>query len=307
LLVFPEGTSSLGPAHLPFKGGAAHIAAAFLADGQSLPVLPVGIRYERPWAFRSRVEVCVGKPILPRSTDVRELRRLFNRALEEIGINVASQDRQERVHKLAYVATLGTRHSYYRKLKQFEASIPGHLDEELDDLEAAFAERKLLYHQGVPLFPVGARWPYLLSLLACGPLVAVAALLNAVPLLGGWVAACTLADDRNVIALWKILVGVPLFAVWAIAIAVTCIAFGQPWLPAAYAAITGLGVSLYYRTKKLAVAVYNGCFFDSLRPRILAFRQAVLSETYRANEETSHEEVAHELCCFAEGSRGSSR
>ena len=63
LAIFPEGTSKLGPSHLPFQSGAAHIALNFLETGDPLTVLPLGIHYESPYAFRSRVEVVIGEAI----------------------------------------------------------------------------------------------------------------------------------------------------------------------------------------------------------------------------------------------------
>src|SRR5574341_1221764 len=53
-----------GPRHLPFKSGAAQLLLEYLdAPAPPLSVVPVGIHYEWPWAFRSRVEVVVGEPI----------------------------------------------------------------------------------------------------------------------------------------------------------------------------------------------------------------------------------------------------
>jgi 1-acyl-sn-glycerol-3-phosphate acyltransferase len=63
LVVFPEGTSSLGPRHLPFRNGAASIALEALGRQVPLRIVPLGIHYEQAWAFRSRVEVVVGEPI----------------------------------------------------------------------------------------------------------------------------------------------------------------------------------------------------------------------------------------------------
>ena len=85
LVVFPEGTSKLGPRHLPFKSGAARIAQRHLEGGRALTVLPLGIHYECPWAFRSRVEVVVGPPLhlapgtggVDRGARLQELKRRF--------------------------------------------------------------------------------------------------------------------------------------------------------------------------------------------------------------------------------------
>jgi len=63
LFVFPEGTSSLGPRHLPFKSGAAHNRAPIhLATGRPLRIVPLGIHYARAWPSAARWK-CGGEPI----------------------------------------------------------------------------------------------------------------------------------------------------------------------------------------------------------------------------------------------------
>ena len=82
VFIFPEGTSSLGPHHLPFKSGAARVAAEALRQGRPVRIVPVGIHYEKAWAFRGRVEVVIGKPldVSPRDS-VGELRSAMTEVL----------------------------------------------------------------------------------------------------------------------------------------------------------------------------------------------------------------------------------
>jgi 1-acyl-sn-glycerol-3-phosphate acyltransferase len=292
LLIFPEGTSSLGPSHLPFQGGAAHLAARFAKTGKPLRIVPIGVRYEEPGAFRSRVEFWVGEPILADSAKPRQLRQRCNEALESVGVNVATQEEQEQLQKLAYTATLGTDHTYYGMLKRFETHTPAQLVTKLRDLEERFAGRRLAYHQGVPLFAIGARWPYALALLLCGPLLVMAALLNAPPLLATWLLGRKLGTRPNIVALSRILVGLPLILAWGATLAGLSLAAGQPWLLAAYLGFSWLGLRLTYRCRKLAVAVYNSCLHADLREPALAFHHAVVAtvdhntETGMPNHET---------------------
>jgi 1-acyl-sn-glycerol-3-phosphate acyltransferase len=67
LAIFPEGTSSLGPRHLPFKSGAARLAADAFQRQVPLTVVPLGISYDAPSTFRSNVQVIVGQPLVPSS------------------------------------------------------------------------------------------------------------------------------------------------------------------------------------------------------------------------------------------------
>lgn len=285
LFVFPEGTSSLGPRHLPFKGGAIWLSLDYLEGGAQPPlqVIPLGIHYERPWAFRSKVEVVIGPAIsteLPRDASrierVRLLKRRVQSALEEVGINVADDAYQELIQRCAYVSTLGTPRSYFKSLKSMERVIPEKLVNEWRDLEPALNNVGLACHQGVPLFPVGPLILYLLLLLIISPVVLAAIALNLPGFLAGWYAGQKFPDGPNVVSLWKILVGVSVFALWAGLVIVILLLTGKFWWLLGYLAVTWLGLKFYYRFKKLAVAVHNGLRQPSLRGRLLKFHQTVL-------------------------------
>jgi 1-acyl-sn-glycerol-3-phosphate acyltransferase len=284
LCVFPEGTSSLGPRHLPFKTGAAWLINEYLrSGGPPLHVVPVGIHYECPWAFRAKVEVVIGERIsvvlpttLGERAQLKEMKRRIEEGLGAVGVNVASEEYQDQVQRLAYVSTLATPRTYFRSLKAVEKEIPAPILQEWEGLQRGLRESRMLCHQGVPLVPMGPTIVYALALLVLAPVVAAAVLLNLPPFVAGWVAGKKLPDDRNVISLWKVLVGIPTFILWiGLITAVSLFAGKIAWL-AAYGAITWAGVHLYYRVKKLAVAVHNGLVYPKLKPLMLRFRETVL-------------------------------
>ena len=283
LVVFPEGTSSLGPRHLPFKSGAASMALDALVHGIPLRVVPLGIHYECAWAFRSRIEIVVGEPVstefsagLGELGKLKEMKRRMTTALEAVGANFESAETQETAEKLAYMVTQGTRRSYYSSLKVFESGLPELLLARWRDLMSGFSSSGVLLHQGVPLFPAG---PWLLDallLLVLGPVVLAGATLNFPPLLAGWLAARRFADDRNVIALWRILVGLPLMVVWSAAVAISLAYFtGWFWL-AGYIILTIVSLESLDRTKKLVVTVWNGLRHRNLARSAWGFHQDVL-------------------------------
>jgi hypothetical protein len=117
---------------------------------------------------------------------------------------------------------------------------------------------------------------YLLALLVIGPVVLAAVALNLPPFLAGWIAGKKLPDDRNVISLWKILAGIPVFVLWVVALVLAAILSGKLLWLAAYVGVTCVGLKLYYRFKKLAVAIHNGLLCPKLRARMLAFRETVI-------------------------------
>ncbi|MEO5712438.1 MAG: 1-acyl-sn-glycerol-3-phosphate acyltransferase [Luteolibacter sp.] len=283
LIVFPEGTSSLGPRHLPFKSGAVGIALDALAQGVPLRIIPLGIHYERAWAFRSKVEVVVGEEIptdLPGGSSdlgkLKEIKRRMNVALEAVGVNFPTAEVQETACRLAYAATLGTGRSYFTSLKAMENGVPRPLLDRWQVLSTEFALRPTLRHQGVPLFPGKAWGIYAFALLVLGPLVLAGALVNFPPLLLGWLAARKFADGPNVIALWRILIGLPVFVVWAVLmIVVLACSVGIGWL-IAYVVLTTCALESIYRTKKVAVSVWNGLAHRSLVSLAWEFHQLLL-------------------------------
>jgi 1-acyl-sn-glycerol-3-phosphate acyltransferase len=284
LFVFPEGTSSLGPRHLPFKSGAVWLCLNYLAGGgPPLRVVPVGIHYECPWAFRAKIEVVIGAPIStdlpPDASQIGRLKTMRTRmetGLNEVGINVPSEDYQQLIQRIAYVATLGTTRSYFKSLKATEKFVPENIVSEWHGLDQEAREAKLWFHQGVPLFPTGPMVLYAAMLLALGPVVFAAIALNLPAFVAGWYAGRKFPDDRNVISLWKILVGVPTLALWIGVVVVTMTLLGKFLWLAAYAVVTCAGLNLYYRFKKLAVAVHNQLRRPSLRKRAVALHQSVL-------------------------------
>lgn len=169
------------------------------------------------------------------------------------------------MERSAYAATLGSRRRYFSALKALESGPP----ETVWPVHLAAVPRGLLRHQGVPLMPIDRAPLYALALLLAAPFVLAAIVVNAPAVLGGYLAARKFADARNVITLWRLLVGAPLLALWAVALVVVGACRGHPAWALAYLALTWIGLRLFYRVKKLAVAVYNWVFHASCRTELL--------------------------------------
>lgn len=292
LMMFPEGTSKLGPRHLPFKSGAAKIAVDALSRGVPLKIVPLGIHYERAWAFRSKVEVVVGEHVSTDLSDglsemgrLKELKRRMDRALVELGANFDSKEKQEDAEQLAYAATLGTDRSYFSALKSMEAGVPEGLQNSWDELNKGFNNRMLLRHQGVPLFPGKSRYLYAAALPVFGLTVMAGMILNALPLLAAWITARKMADDLNVVALWRLLAGLPLFVIWAVLMVVVLSLVGAWWWPLAYGLLSVISLETIYRTKKVGVSVWNSFMHASQAKPSWKFH-AELDQYLRASKPT---------------------
>lgn len=285
LAIFPEGTSRLGPRHLPFKSGASWIATRYLESADELNVVPVGIHYECPWAFRSRVEVVIGPAFslpLPESrrspgSRLAEIKQRFSAALETVGLNVPDGRHLDLAQKFAYIATLGTDIRYFAALKSFERRLPPEVVRAWGNLDAGARGRRVLRHQGVPLFPLSSGWVHALLTALLAPPVIVGALANLPPLALAFWAGRRFPDDTNVIALWRILIGVPLFLIWGATCLLGTALSGSGWLAAAYLVLTWIAIRGWYRLKKLTVIAWNGLFHPDLRADALAVHRAVLS------------------------------
>jgi 1-acyl-sn-glycerol-3-phosphate acyltransferase len=298
LAIFPEGTSKLGPRHLPFKSGAARIALSCLENAVPVTILPLGIHYECPWAFRSRVEIVVGEPIRlaslapteSRGAHLRGIKEAFTTALENVGINVRDEETQDLIQKFGYIATLGTSYRYFEGLKALERKLPSDIISEWKSMEGAMRGKHVLRHQGVPLFPIRMPWVYaILTCLLAIP-VGVGAFINIPPLVIAWLVGRRCADDSNVIALWRILAGVPVLVLWAGAWMITAVALSEAWVALAYLVFTWIAVRGWYRLKKVAVAAWNGVFHPSLRAGALAIHLLILRalDLPERNPATSH-------------------
>jgi len=270
LLVMPEGTSTLDFKHLPFQRGAARIAHAAINSGIELTIMPLGVHYEDPTSWQSRVEVLVGEPVRPRiGDDVASIHRLITQGLELVGVNFSSSDAQHNAETLAYAATLGTGASYALSLKYFEQAMPENLAEIIQPLESIARKERLCLHQGVPLVPI-LPWPlYALYWLVLAPPVIGFCLLNAPALAVGFVASRKLPDAPNVIAFWRMAAGLPVGVVWAaLSSTASALVYGLAGF-AIYWCATIAGIGAWYRFRKLTVALCNGLFHADTIPALL--------------------------------------
>ncbi len=256
LAIFPEGTSDLGPRHLPFKRGIAVILTRALSAGTPVTVLPVGIFYQAPERFRSDVTVVVGPPVdtsldpsRGQAEHVDVLIQRITHALEELGVNVGTEGELARIERLAATASDGDANRYYRTLKVLERSpLPDPLLAEWQRVEHAIDRGELATAYGAPVFSRrGVLWS-LAWILVQAPLTGAAALANLPPLAAGWWAGRHFADARNTIALWRGLIGFPVFGLWLLAVAGVALALRRPSALAGYVLLTAAGLVLYPET-----------------------------------------------------------
>lgn len=286
LLILPEGSSDLGHRHLPFHKGAARTLARLMEGTYSLPaVIPLGIHYEQAWAWQSDVEVVVGAPIdtsLPADISPAEqvslLHERITASLEALAVQAEDAEAFSRRERIAYAATLGSKRSYFAALKALENGMPEAeaLTLKLEHEILRSPKGQCLWlHQGVPLMPMHHAWAYPLLFILLLPLTVAACALNALPLLAARWAGQRFSDDRNTIALWRLLVGFPALLIWAMLLLVISLWSHTLMLWFAYLAVSMIGIKSVRRVQKLAITLHNWAFANSLREPLLAWHESL--------------------------------
>lgn len=112
VLLFPEGKSHSDPSLAPLKTGLARIALMARDERglASVPIIPIGLTFERKWDPRSRVLLRVGIPVhmdddAPNAVEaVASLTRRVDAGLRDVTLNFPTSDEARRV--LAISATV---------------------------------------------------------------------------------------------------------------------------------------------------------------------------------------------------------
>lgn len=208
IVIFPEGTSKLGPTLLPVQVGVAHLIALALKilPEASLRVIPVGLHYSRGYEFRSDVEIYFG----PARTITRkqyknldELKALVESLLKEVAATFPDEANQKLGELFAdTVLHISPSMSHRNICIQYtKGGIPPELLSEISRLTGSAR------HPRPPAAFQHSMALQVVLLLILTPLVAAGFALNTVPLFGAFLAARRFADDDNTISLWRIIVG----------------------------------------------------------------------------------------------------
>jgi len=266
--VFPEGISHSEPSLTPLKTGAARIALGFAqASRRALPIIPVGLVFRAKDVFRSQAQVSVGRPVawddlvgrdVGDADAVHELTARIERAMRALTVNLEAWEdaplvgcaldvweeaRPERPSHLERIGRLGVTAEMLRSVRA--GSDPDHQrlvgdvrrhSERLRSL--GLAPQDLGRDtRAVAALRWSARRMAVLSVPAF--VVAVAGLVVFwVPfsVTGRVAGALRPAVDQR--ATYKLLVGIPIYTVWVLLLAIGA---GIGWgLPAFAGALVGL-------------------------------------------------------------------
>jgi len=302
LLVFPEGTSKLGPSLLPIKKGAAFICKTLLdtlddkSNAAKTPisckqeeaalhplitdswlqmekntppeaknpvyVIPIGLHYEAGCKFRSRVEIHIGKPMLIREEDSGSLTKLTNMikgGLQEVTANFEDSSKQQAGEAIATLIRNFDKSFSHLEICRIAASktIPEKLIKEYEELNA---QGSFALYQGAPLVRTKNIWLSRLSYCLFPVSILLGFVLNIIPLTVSFFISKKMADDTNVITLWRILVGTPLLVLQLfcyLVISLVLFKMQALGLLAGYTVISWIGLYVFDKWRSLRVVLKN--------------------------------------------------
>ncbi|HXT52608.1 MAG TPA: 1-acyl-sn-glycerol-3-phosphate acyltransferase, partial [Thermoanaerobaculia bacterium] len=245
--LFPEGKSHSEPALAELKTGAARILLGLAATARDrVAVVPVGLLYDAPGIFRSRVLVVVGEPLGGEVLgleggpgDVEAARRVTGAiadGLEEVTLSYASWDEARRLARVAdlwlqpdpelpeqpsLAARFAARRRVLARYRELLATRPERVAPLVDAVAAYDARLSAL---GLRDEQVGAAYPLssvlrflfesLWLLLFRLPLAVVGTVLGYVPYrICGWLGALQ-AREPDQPATWKLFGGIILFPIF---------------------------------------------------------------------------------------------
>lgn len=261
LFVMPEGTSTLGRSHLPFKSGAARIAFEHLRQNRRLTIVPLAIHYECAWRWQRRVHIVVGetRALYPTTGFSREqIEVLLSACLEKTGVNFPSDDWQRRAEQLSFLGSLATNRNYPESLKHFERDLPPALTEQLSMAEAQAKRSGAWTYQRLPLVPNGSVFRAVMTWLPLAVLIAAFAILNLPSLSAGYYAGRKLPDDINVVAFWSAMIGLGTAFLFVSALTVGLLLTGHWVAFLTYLTVSWAGVRAFDSFRRLTVITYNG-------------------------------------------------
>lgn len=225
--IAPEGSSQLGPGHLPFQKAAARVAAKMLENQAEVKVVPVSPVYLKAWAWRSPVELYVGPELTFRvGLNMNEIHREISRALT--GISLKAQDLESLMAGQA--AAWEAVQLPENKGASFSGLLLASPEQVLGQAILAYRQRHLQIPENDTFYGalVWDKNPARPGAALTNRLIHRAlALLSASARLIVWPAhrlsrslRKKLVDDLNVVALWRGLVAMPLIALWLLILGV---------------------------------------------------------------------------------------
>ena len=255
LCIFPEGTSNLGPKHLPFFNGYAKMACLNAKSEGKTTLLPVAIVYDDPTCLGGSVWIVTGKQIdVTKKMDIETIQKKTLEAFEKVTLSYETEKEQLESHQTAVIASLSKKADYYECLKRTEqknsfASIIRTYNKKTSP-KAFKYKQTVIYPQSF----IKSLWVFLITL----PIVVPSLIINIIPISIGYWAGTKRKHDPNTISLWRALAGYPVGFIFYLILALFCPLAAVLILP-----FSLWGLHLYGAYKKHLYALLNFIFYHS--------------------------------------------
>jgi len=319
LLIFPEGRSQSEPTLMPLRTGAARLvlgAPGERAEGPPVTLLPIGLMFHEPGTFRvGSAILLVGQPVptddlqaLPPSELERAVRLLTDRLGDALGrLIVEAKDRhtlglveaaesiwreempdaaREAKDRAAWLRRAALAHTYLALAEPARtAALRSRLERYVKDLElAGLTNRDLTHGYGAStVLRYGLRQG--LALLLGLPLALWGLVNHVVPYQAIGLAVRALKPEPDVLATYKVLIGIVVFpacwalegwTAWRLGGGLLLVLFLVSLLPTAFFALswTERLERLRHETRGLLAVLLD----RDLRAHLLARRRAIMAE-----------------------------
>lgn len=281
LLMFPEGTSDLGPRRLPLRPGIGTLVLDAVHAGITVHVVPVGLHYRDPVAWQCDVDVWVGDAKVFAAGSALQHADVMARiavALDNVGINAPSPEVLARIEALATLAGDGSAADRMRLLRHFAGGIPPEIDIRAD--EVLTKARDLRHVDGIPALLDTPLLPTMASLSILLPLEGIAAFINMPALIAGRWAARHLPDARNVVAMWRGLVSFTVFICWQLVLFPALTASGHAGMALVAAVVSLTGIRHWSTCRRLSAGLFNRLLHPEATMAMMRFREELRATTH---------------------------
>ena len=163
-------------------------------------------------------------------------------------------------------------------MKLCEKEIPENLRASWNALRHGLQSSDLKESEAAEIFSSVPPWISLFAGIMLALFAVAGAAVNFLPLAGAYWAGKKLPDAPNVITLWRILVGVPLFFLWFAASFAGLAVAGKPAWFLVFLLLTAIGCLAYQPARQFLLAGWNGIRFPELRRQYLEFRAPLFEE-----------------------------
>jgi len=278
LIIFPEGTSTLGPIHRPYHRGAAQIASSAIEKGADLTIVPLAVYYEDPTRWMTPAEVLEGTPFKPADADEKNIHTQITRSLEDLGAYFPDEEQMKLCEQIAYLVSSNNNLPYSMALNNLQSNLHPDAAATMREINLLADQLKMRRYRNLPVMPQRLLLIHFITWFSSLMIIFPFTLIHLPVLSAGFYASRKLPDEENVVSFWRSFVGIPVAVGWVTTLHILSI-FWSPLLIFLYWPLTILGITLWDNFRRSTTGLYNGIFFYRKKLILLELFQRIINIT----------------------------